>query len=370
MSRHRMDEVLARRRTAQQSSVSTTKETAKAVKESLVRPSSAASSSSVPSSARGAPKVEQAARRRPAVEPVKIPKIDLVPAVEIASPPQQPVVKKEIAQATQQFSKITFDDDDGDLSPNYDDDDDMLLLSSSNNDRAQSPLPVEHHASSSNSSSNNTSTNSSSSNNNSNKQHHSSSSRHDDDEYDDEDEEHTESDEYSEEEEDLGQNEKQRKRGRPPGSKNRATIEKEQEGLPRASIIRLVKTLNLQSITKDLIDACVEIIENCVQETKVDNKTLTYNDIHAIILRDFKDAENELPEETQISAPAFTRFVTPILKKSNCGMKRDAFFLFHLYCEAFLLKMLKAAEVIATVSGKRTRVQGTDLSVAYHVYNL
>lgn len=363
MSRHRMDEVLARRRTAQQSSVSTTKETAKAVKESLVRPSSAAHSSSVPSSARGAAKVEQAAPRRTAVEPVKIPKIDLVPAVEIALPPQ-PVVKKEIAQATQQFSKITFDDDDGDLSPNYDDDDDMLL-SSNSNDRAQSPLPVEHHASTS--SSNNSSSSTSSQ---SNKQHHSSSSRHHDEEYDDEDEEHTESDEYSEEEEDLGQNEKQRKRGRPPGSKNRATIEKEQEGLPRASIIRLVKTLNLQSITKDLIDACVEIIENCVQETKVDNKTLTYNDIHAIILRDFKDAENELPEETQISAPAFTRFVTPILKKSNCGMKRDAFFLFHLYCEAFLLKMLKAAEVIATVSGKRTRVQGTDLSVAYHVYNL
>lgn len=358
MSRHRMEEILARRTQAKRTVASSSggqEMSAKAVKESLLRPSVPSSSHS---SSSGARQRLEDIKYRQDQRTDRIERSDRNDRSERSErseyhraeekQPEPPKVK----EVTQSMSKISF----GDTSPNYDDDDDDMLLvgQPKQQERPSSPQPIDMK----------------------------SSSRDEEDEYEEElnesDSERTQS-EYSEEEEEEEQEQPQKRRGRPPGSKNRNQLDRlerstdkdggDTKGIPRASIIRLVKTLGFQSISKDLIDACVEVIENLIEETKVENKTLNYNDIHAIILRDFKNAENELPEETQISAPAFTRFVSPILQKSNCGLKRDAFFLFHLYCEAYLLKMLKAAEVIA-LSGKRTRVQGSDLTVAYHVYNM
>ena len=70
-----------------------------------------------------------------------------------------------------------------------------------------------------------------------------------------------------------------------------------------------------------------------------------------------------------ISPTTFDRFARAVFDTKGIVMKRDACYLFHLYCEAYLTKMIKAADLVASAS-KRSRVQGSDLTIAYHIYNM
>jgi histone H3/H4 len=158
-------------------------------------------------------------------------------------------------------------------------------------------------------------------------------------------------------------------RGRPAGTKSIAPkVEKEELVLPKQSLIRLIKSTGLQHLSADVIEASIEILQSIVETTIIPGGSVTTDVINKHIEKHFA-TEKDLPEETFLSAPIFQKFVLSFYTPKSATIKRDAFFLLHLYSEAYLLKMIQAADIIAS-SSKRARIQGADLTVAYHIYNL
>lgn len=147
-------------------------------------------------------------------------------------------------------------------------------------------------------------------------------------------------------------------------------------GLPHAVLLRLCKNNNKYKVSSDITEATAELLEELVKYNCRPNSILTIDHINHCISKDFKNPEEELPEEVVIPPATFQRFALRILQGVNCTAKRDALFLLHLYCEAYLLKMLKAAEMI-TMACKKTnstsnipRITPIELTVAFHIYNM
>ena len=144
--------------------------------------------------------------------------------------------------------------------------------------------------------------------------------------------------------------------------------EKESPLLPKQSLLRLIKSSGIQHISADVVDTSIEVLQNIIESSIVANKVSTTETINQLIFRDFGGDEH-LPEEAILPAATFQRFVNTFYQLQNSSIKRDAFFLLHLYCEAYLVKMIKAADIVAS-NNKRSRLQGADLTVAYHIYNM
>ena len=163
-------------------------------------------------------------------------------------------------------------------------------------------------------------------------------------------------------------------RGRPAGilkaSRDGAAAPEEKESplLPKQSLLRLIKSSGIQHISADVVDTSIEVLQNIIESSIVANKVSTTETINQLILKDFGGDEH-LPEEAILPAATFQRFVNTFYQLQNSSIKRDAFFLLHLYCEAYLVKMIKAADIVAS-NNKRSRLQGADLTVAYHIYNM
>jgi histone H3/H4 len=163
-------------------------------------------------------------------------------------------------------------------------------------------------------------------------------------------------------------------RGRPAGiikSSRDASApveEKESPLLPKQSLIRLIKSSGIQHISADVVDTSIEILQNIIESSISANKVSTAETINNLIIKDFGD-DKHLPEEAVLPAATFQRFVNSFYLLQNSSIKRDAFFLLHLYCEAYLVKMIKAADIVAS-NNKRSRIQGADLTVAFHIYNM
>ena len=169
--------------------------------------------------------------------------------------------------------------------------------------------------------------------------------------------------------EELEVEEVKKVRGRPAGAKSIAPkVEKEELLLPKQSLIRLIKSTGLQHLSADVIEASIEILQSIVENTIIPGGSVTTDVINKHIEKHFA-SEKDLPEETFLTAPVFQKFVLSFYTPKSATIKRDAFFLLHLYSEAYLLKMISAADIIAS-SSKRARIQGADLTVAYHIYNL
>ena len=141
--------------------------------------------------------------------------------------------------------------------------------------------------------------------------------------------------------------------------------------IPKALLVRLIKSSGVQGICSDVIDTSKEIIENIIQDT-IKNAGITgvfkSSHVNEMIEKNFKEGDAALPEDITISPQIFDAFIRPHFVKANISYKRDASYIFQLYCEAYLIKMLRAADMVAG-SAKRSRIQGSDLTVAYYIFN-
>lgn len=115
---------------------------------------------------------------------------------------------------------------------------------------------------------------------------------------------------------------------------------------------------------------CEEIIENALDLIKAFGKEfITGEHVMNIINKHFNEGEKDLIEESFISPQSFNQMLASKLTKINYKIKRDAVYILQLYTESYLLKLISAADLIAS-SSKRARINATDLSIAFHIRNL
>lgn len=192
------------------------------------------------------------------------------------------------------------------------------------------------------------------------------------------DEEESQQEEEQEQHEDEEEVETKRKRGRPAGSyKNRypAPISTAVDGtnylqlIPKQSLAKLIKSITTQSMGSDIIDTCREVLDLVIGSAVQGQSVLNVNLVANLIQTDFKEGDAELPSDVTINPTVFDRFVRAICEKNQVQVKRDAVYLFQLYCETYLLKMVKAADLVAG-SARRARIQGSDMTIAYHIFNM
>lgn len=139
--------------------------------------------------------------------------------------------------------------------------------------------------------------------------------------------------------------------------------------ISKRNLLNLIKGSGVESITKDVIDACFEVLEQVIETAIGKRSNFSINDATNMITNQFKNGEEDLPEEVTINTASFQKFASSIFTKHKCSVRREAFFMLHLYCEAYLIKMMKAASVVAK-NNSRSRVQGGDLAVAYYIHSM
>ncbi|NCY26195.1 MAG: hypothetical protein EBX37_15545, partial [Alphaproteobacteria bacterium] len=135
--------------------------------------------------------------------------------------------------------------------------------------------------------------------------------------------------------------------------------------LPKQSLAKLVKSITTQSMGSDIIDTCREVLDLVISNAINNQPVLNVNLVASLIQSDFKDGDAELQQDVTINPTIFDRFVRAICEKHQVQIKRDAVYVFQLYCETYLLKMVKAADLVAGCA-RRARIQGSDLTIAYH----
>ena len=142
------------------------------------------------------------------------------------------------------------------------------------------------------------------------------------------------------------------------------------ELISRQALIRLARSSEIAGgLTNDFIDACQEVLQMLIEDLIQGVDIIRADRVNDFINKNFHNGEQDLPMNTVISPASFDRFLRSICQKASVGFKRDASYLLQLYCEGMIMKLTKAADLVAT-SGKRSRIQGSDLTVAYHIYNM
>ena len=154
--------------------------------------------------------------------------------------------------------------------------------------------------------------------------------------------------------------------------KSVATKQEDEDILNKSSMVRLLKASGVVGLFADAIDSSKEILQQIIEELCDQSTTGVINIdlVNKNINRHFKNGENDLPQDVYISPSTWDRYAKSTTdKKGGITIRRDASFLLQLYCEGYLLKMVKAAEMVAA-SAKRTRISGGDLAIAYHIYTM
>jgi len=122
---------------------------------------------------------------------------------------------------------------------------------------------------------------------------------------------------------------------------------------------------------KDAIDEENEDRLDSLYQNNIDNIIAYLNEckLDKFIDLDEWDGEDDLPEDVVIPHPTFVSIAKAIFAAKNGGFRRDAIILLHLYVEAYVIKMVRAADMIAATN-KRSRCQGVDLQLAFAIHNL
>ncbi len=142
--------------------------------------------------------------------------------------------------------------------------------------------------------------------------------------------------------------------------------------LPRQTMKRLIKKVEIQYMAEDILETAEEVMFELITNVvtnPANNGVITGSFMHKLIATEFKNGEDDLSEDPLLTPNCFQRFITPILQANHCTIKRDAVLLLHLYAESYLMKMVKAADMVASAS-KRSRVCGVDLTVAFHIHTM
>ena len=145
-------------------------------------------------------------------------------------------------------------------------------------------------------------------------------------------------------------------------------IEASTNALPRTSLSRLLKTAGF-GFSQTIIEAATEILQEIVNECIRDKSVTTSDDINKLVNKHFMNGEDDLPEKVVLNESHFSKFVNPLFQARGATCKRDAFYMLHLFCEGFILKMMRAADMVAGNS-RRTLIQANDLTIAYNIYSM
>ena len=146
-----------------------------------------------------------------------------------------------------------------------------------------------------------------------------------------------------------------------------SAIEDDDHAIKKA-LYKLIKSTNI-SCASDVIETSKEIVQQVIEECVRVGGPLSSSDVLGLVNFHFKNGEASLPEEIVIPSAVFERFAKPIFQSKNGSYRRDAMYILHLFVEAYIIKMIQAADMIAA-SNKRSRVTGADVTVAFHIYNL
>ncbi len=166
----------------------------------------------------------------------------------------------------------------------------------------------------------------------------------------------------------------------------RSSVQERQEAIPRQTsrqnrdesylvkqqLLKLAKNTNI-SVSSDIADVLVEIIPDFVERSLVrvmkDSKNITSDKIQALIGLHFENEDAEIAESPVISGTGFSFLIKNIITKHGFTMRRDAYFLLHLFTEAVIIKVITGADIISEAN-KRNRASAKDVSVAYTIYML
>jgi histone H3/H4 len=143
------------------------------------------------------------------------------------------------------------------------------------------------------------------------------------------------------------------------------------ETVPRQAIIRLIRSSNLNSAGADLVDAVKELIvefTKTVFESTVDPQHIvSASNLHKYIATFIHNEDKDLNNDVIISPGHFERLIRPIIDEKKYIVKRDTFFLLHLFVETILIKVLQGSDMVADAA-KRQRVSAKDVLVSYSIY--
>lgn len=161
---------------------------------------------------------------------------------------------------------------------------------------------------------------------------------------------------------------------RPPvvkkSSAPRETIDRG-ETVPRQSIIRLIRSSQLNSAGAELVDAVKELIvefTKTIFESTVDpQRVISANNLHKYMATFVPNEDKDLNNDVVISPVHFERLIRPIIEENKYIVKRDTFFLLHLFVETVMIKVLQGSDMVADAA-KRQRVSAKDVLVSYSIY--
>jgi histone H3/H4 len=150
----------------------------------------------------------------------------------------------------------------------------------------------------------------------------------------------------------------------------RETIDRS-ETVPRQSIIRLIRSSQLNSAGAELVDAVKELIvefSKTVFESVVDSqRIISASNLHKYMGTFIANEDKDLNNDVIISPVHFERLIRPIIEENKYILKRDTFFLLHLFVETVMIKVLQGSDMVADAA-KRQRVSAKDVLVSYSIY--
>jgi len=134
---------------------------------------------------------------------------------------------------------------------------------------------------------------------------------------------------------------------------------------------RLLKAANVLSASADVLDAAKELIPDFVGRalksvTSESDRAITTSKIDNLVQRFLTNGEADVVENISLPTAQLEKLIRPIFMENGYTIKKDGMYLLHHFVESFLIKALQCADIIAE-AGKRTRICGRDLSVAYTV---
>lgn len=142
------------------------------------------------------------------------------------------------------------------------------------------------------------------------------------------------------------------------------------EDIGKNDFVRLLKSAKIVSASSDVLDAVKEIIPDFVSRSLAsvtsDDKAITSSKIDVLVSKYLTNGEADVVESISLPTSQIEKLIKPIFAENGYTIKRDGIYMLHHFIESFLIKVLQSADIIAE-AGKRTRICGRDLSVAYTV---
>jgi histone H3/H4 len=142
------------------------------------------------------------------------------------------------------------------------------------------------------------------------------------------------------------------------------------EDIGKNDFVRLLKSAKIVSASSDVLDAVKEIVPDFVSRSlasvTADDKAITSSKIDVLVSKYLTNGEADVVESISLPTSQIEKLIKPIFAENGYTIKRDGIYMLHHFIESFLIKVLQSADIIAE-AGKRTRICGRDLSVAYTV---